>query len=245
MVTQDHITIVDDDKETRDLLRLFFEDNMLQVSVAADGQEMWAILKEQSVDLIVLDLMLPGDDGLTLCRELRAKEETKKIPIIMLTARGGETDRVVGLEMGADDYVPKPFSARELLARIRSVLRRSRTESITATENQTNETSKFRFLGWCLEMKTQQLISPEGIMVDMSRGELSILAIFLSNPNQILSRDQIMEQHQGRESSPFERSVDIQITRLRKRLRDDPKNPKIIKTVWGKGYRLVCDVETE
>lgn len=245
MAVQDHITIVDDDKETRDLLRSFLEENMLQISVAADGKEMRVILEEKHVDLIVLDLMLPGEDGLTLCRELRSKPETQHIPIIMLTARRSETDRVVGLEMGADDYVPKPFSALELLARIRSVLRRSRLEPTTVTGNQKKETCRLKFLGWSLELKTQQLISPEGIMVDMSRGELSMLTILLRNPNQILSRDQIMEQHQGRESSPFERSIDIQITRLRKRLRDDPKNPKIIKTVWGKGYRLVCDVEAE
>ena len=243
MSKPDHILIVDDDKGTRELIQSFLAENMLQVSAAADGLEMRAVLEKSLVDLIVLDLMLPGEDGLTLCRILRSKPETQHLPIIMLTARGEETDRVVGLEMGADDYVPKPFSARELLARIRSVLRRSRAEPITNEEKK--EISRYRFLDWSLEIKTQQLISPEGIIVDLSRGELSLLTILLDNPNQILNRDQIMELHHGRDASPFERSIDVQITRLRKRLRDDPKNPRIIKTVWGKGYRLVCDVEKE
>ena len=241
-MTIEHILIVDDDKGTRDLLQTYMEENHLRVSAAADGKEMYQVLEKENVDLIVLDLMLPGDDGLTLCRNLRTSPKTQSVPIIMLTARGGETDRVVGLEMGADDYMPKPFSARELLARIRSVMRRSRTEPV---KEEKREISRYRFASWSLELKTQQLISPENVLVDLSRGELSLLTVLLSHPNQILNRDQIMEYHQGKEATAFDRSIDVQITRLRKRLKDNSKNPKIIKTVWGKGYILSCEVETE
>ncbi|MBF0382906.1 MAG: response regulator [Magnetococcales bacterium] len=237
-----HILIVDDDKGTRDLIRTYIEENHLRVSTAADGKEMHRILEKEDIDLIVLDLMLPGDDGLTLCRKLRNSPKNKSVPIIMLTARGGETDLVVGLEMGADDYMPKPFSARELLARIRSVMRRSRFEPVQEAHR---EISRYIFANWTLELKTQQLISPQNVLVDLSRGELSLLTVLLSHPNQILSRDQIMEFHQGKEATAFDRSIDVQITRLRKRLKDNSKNPKIIKTVWGKGYILSCEVETE
>lgn len=238
----ERILIVDDDKGTRDLLQTYMEENHLQVSTAADGKEMYRVLETEEINLIVLDLMLPGDDGLTLCRNLRNSSKTQSIPIIMLTARGGETDRVVGLEMGADDYMPKPFSARELLARIRSVMRRSRSEPVSEAAL---EISRYRFAGWTMELKTQQLISPKNVLVDLSRGELSLLTVLLAHPNQILSRDQLMEFHQGKEATAFDRSIDVQITRLRKRLKDNSKNPKIIKTVWGKGYILSCEVETE
>lgn len=236
MDTSDHILIVDDDSEIRSLLGGYLARNGLQVSTAADGRAMWHILEATRIDLIVLDLMLPGDDGLTLCRNLRAKSET---PVIMLTARGEEMDRIVGLEMGADDYLAKPFSARELLARIKVVLRRTRSLPPALLP----ETIRLiRFAEWTLDTEHRHLISSNFVIAPLSGTEYRLLRIFLSHPNRVLNRDQLLDLTQGKESDPLDRSIDVQVSRLRHRLGDDPREPRIIKTVRGEGYVLATSV---
>ncbi|OSM04135.1 response regulator [Magnetofaba australis] len=241
MSDQDRIVVVEDDDEIRTLLREYLCENQCHVRDFADGQGMWAALREDDrVDVIVLDLMLPGEDGLTLCKRLSIDPATQDIPVIMLTARRGETDRIIGLEMGADDYLTKPFSPRELLARIHSVLRRSRA---MPRDNHPREPREYRFAGWKLDVKAQRLTSPGGVDVTLTSGEFIMLLAFLKHPSEVLNRDQIMEAYRNRESSIFERSIDVQVGRVRRRLQDDPKEPKIIKTVWGKGYILDCRVD--
>jgi len=236
--TKNHLLVVDDDAEIRQLLKTYLQKNGYLVTTAADGQEMWKALKRHAIDLIVLDLMLPGVDGMDLCRELRAQS---KIPIIMLTARGDEMDRILGLEMGADDYMAKPFSARELLARIKVVLRRVQDSSLNAS---TNNAEKFYFSDWTLNTTTQLLSSPQNIAIPLSSAEYRLLLVLLKHPNRPLSRDQLLEMTQGRESAPFDRSIDVLVGRLRKRLNDDGKNPQLIKTVRGQGYLLNSKVST-
>jgi two-component system OmpR family response regulator len=239
METQDHILIVDDDAEIRGLLGDYLRKNGYRASVAADGKALWAALARGKVDLIVLDLMLPGEDGLALCRRLRAESD---MPVIMLTARGEETDRVVGLEMGADDYLVKPFSPRELLARIKGVLRRFRSlpRSLRA-----DAARNIRFAGWRLDTVARHLVSPEGVVTSLSGAEYQLLRVFLSHPNHVLSRDQLMVLSKGREADPADRSIDLRVSRLRHRLGDDPSNPQIIKTVRGEGYVLAAAVELD
>ena len=232
MEAQDHILIVDDDADIRSLLATYLQKNGMRATAVADGRAMWPALERGHFDLIVLDLMLPGDDGLTLCRNLRARSE---IPIIMLTARGEETDRIVGLEMGADDYLAKPFSARELLARIKSTLRRARS----LPENLRPETvQQIEFAGWVLDIAQRQLVSPAGAISPLGGAEFRLLRIFLSHPNRVLSRDQLVDLTQGKEADPLDRSIDVQVSRLRQRLGDDPRDPRLIKTVRGEGYVL-------
>ncbi len=237
MDNPDHILIVDDDAEIRGLLRDYLRRNGYEASVAADGKAMWAALARGRVDLIVLDLMLPGDDGLTLCRKLRADADT---PVIMLTARGEETDRIVGLEMGADDYLAKPFSPRELLARIKSVLRRYRSLPMNLRADDAREIA---FAGWRLDTVARHLVSPERVVTSLSGAEYQLLRVFLSHPNHVLTRDQLMLLSKGHEADPLDRSIDIAVSRLRNRLADDPADPKIIKTVRGEGYVLAVEVE--
>lgn len=239
MSRPDYILIVDDDLEIRTLLRNYLQEHGYGVSIAADGGGMWRILARNPVDLIILDLMLPGDDGLVLCRKLRADRE---IPVIMLTALGETTDRIVGLEMGADDYLPKPFEPRELLARMKAVLHRSRT---LPGAGQTRMSGKIRFADWTLDTNARHLLSPQGVVVPLSGGELSLLSVFLSHPDHVLSRDQLLELARGREAGPFERSIDVQVGRLRRRLGDDGKKPRIIKTVRNAGYVLAVAVEND
>ena len=209
------------------------------MTVAADGKGLWAALKTASPDLIVLDLMLPGDDGITLCRALRAQSD---VPIIMLTARGEETDRIVGLELGADDYVSKPFNPRELLARMKSVLRRAR--SLPANLRR-DEARAFRFAGWVLDVATRNLTGPDGVVVPLSGTEFKLLRILLDHPDRVLTRDQLVELMSSRDAGPFDRALDVQISRLRHRLGEDAKEPVIIKTVRGQGYVLAAHVEVE
>ncbi len=235
----DHILVVDDDSEIRGLLRAYLEKNGYKVSAVADGKAMWTALARGKVDLIVLDLMLPGDDGLTLCRRLRAESDT---PVIMLTARGEETDRIVGLEMGADDYLAKPFGPRELLARIKSVLRRTRS---LPRNLRADDARALAFAGWRLDTVARHLLSPKGVVVPLSGAEYQLLRIFLSHPNHVLTRDQLMLLAKGHEADPLDRSIDIQVSRLRHRLGDDPANPQLIKTVRGEGYVLAVAVEVE
>jgi len=235
----DHILIVDDDAEIRSMFSQYLEKNGLRVTAVADGRGMAQALDGGRIDLIVLDLMLPGDDGLTLCRNLRAKSDT---PVIMLTARGDETDRIVGLEMGADDYLAKPFSARELLARIKAILRRARS----LPQNLQPEGARhIRFGDWVLDTSYRQLISAANVVTPLSGAEYRLLRIFLSHPNRVLNRDQLVDLTQGKEADPLDRSIDVQVSRLRNRLGDDPREPHLIKTVRGEGYVLAVDVMAE
>ena len=239
MDSVDHILVVDDDAEIRGLLGEYLRKNGCRATVVAEGKAMWTALARGKVDLIVLDLMLPGEDGLELCRKLRAESDT---PVIMLTARGEETDRIVGLEIGADDYLAKPFSARELLARIKSVLRRTRS---LPRNLRAEEARAIAFAGWRLDTVARHLISPDGVLTSLSGAEFRMLRIFLGHPNHVLSRDQLMVLSHGREAEPFDRSIDNQVSRLRHRLGEDPADPKIIKTVRGEGYVLAVPVEVE
>jgi len=228
----DHILVVDDDHEIRDLLKEYLEKNGLRVSCAGDGDAMWDVLAREPIDLLVLDIMLPGKDGLELCRELRSRSS---IPVIMLTARGDEMDRVLGLEMGADDYLPKPFSARELLARIKVIFRRIRELGGAAPEAGGDQ---IHFAGWGLDTQRQLLTSPAGIAVALSQSEYELLYVLLCHARRVLSRDQLLDLTRGREAGPYDRSIDVLVGRLRRRLGDDAKQPKLICTVRGRGYML-------
>ena len=237
MEKPDSILIVDDDLEIRRLLADYLARNGFAALAARDGREMWQMLERHVVDLVVLDLMLPDSDGLTLCRDLRAKGN---LPVLMLTARGEETDRIVGIEMGADDYLVKPFNPRELLARIKSILRRTRS---LPPNLRPEPTRCLAFSGWCLDTATRLLTSPDGVATPLSGGEYRLLRILLDHPNRVLNRDQLTEMIQGREAEPYDRAVDVQVSRLRQRLRDDRREPQLIKTVRGEGYVLASTVE--
>jgi two-component system OmpR family response regulator len=237
-ITDMHLLVVDDDTELRNLLGDYLRKNGYQVSLAADGKDMRKILAENAIDLIVLDLMLPNEDGLVLCRNLRVHSNT---PVIMLTARGDETDRIIGLEMGADDYLPKPFNPRELLARIKSVMRRAHTlpDSLESKGGR-----YLQFAHWQLDTVTRNLLAKDGLVVALSGGEYRLLKIFLEHGNRILTRELLLDLTQGKDTEPFDRSIDVQISRLRHRLGDDAKEPAIIKTVRGEGYILVTEVNS-
>lgn len=239
MAATDHILVVDDDREIRRLLGDYLARNGYRVSTAADGEEMRRALGHSAPDLIVLDLMLPGTDGLELCRELRAKSAT---PVIMLTARGEETDRVVGLEMGADDYLPKPFNPRELLARIKSVLRRTRALPPNLRKAQ-QKPLRYRFAGWTLDAASHQLTGPDGVLVTLSGAEYRLLLTLVEHAGAVLNRDQLLDLTRGREATPFDRSIDVQVSRLRQKLGDDAREPRIICTLRSEGYVLAAEVE--
>ncbi len=239
MDTPSKILIVDDDRDIRSLLADYLDGHGYSTLMAADGNAMWAALDSNQVDLVVLDLNLPGDDGLTLCRNLRAKS---MMPVIMLTARSEPLDRILGLEMGADDYLPKPFEPRELLARIRSVLRR--TQSMILGSNG-EQVQRLKFSDWTLDLTARHLVSPEGMVIALSGAEFRMLNIFLDHPNRILNRDQLLNMTHGRDADPFDRSIDIQISRLRQKLREDARSPQIIKTVRNGGYVLSVNVTME
>ncbi|WP_199724861.1 response regulator [Noviherbaspirillum saxi] len=234
-----HILIVDDDHEISTLLAEYLEKNGYKASTAGEGKAMSKALETQRIDLIVLDLNLPGEDGLTLCRNLRSHSS---IPVIMLTARGEPVDRILGLEMGADDYLAKPFEPRELFARIRSVLRRTQA---LPPNLQADAPQQMRFAGWTMDFTARHLINPEGVVVALSGAEYRLLKIFLDHANRVLSRDQLLNLTQGRDADPFDRSIDLQISRLRQKLGDDARSPQIIKTVRNEGYVLATLVAKE
>jgi two-component system OmpR family response regulator len=234
-----HILVVDDDREIRTLLRDFLEKNGLRATAVGDGAEARRALAAGRVDLIVLDLMLPHESGLAICRELRA---TSTIPIIMLTALGEEVDRVVGLEVGADDYLAKPFSPRELLGRIRAVLRRT---SLAARPAEADSVRGYRFAGWRLDTVTRGLTDATGANVPLGGAEYRLLVTLLASAPKLLSRAELMEIVRGRELDPFDRSIDVRVSRLRQTLRDDARAPQIIKTVYGQGYLIGVPVERE
>jgi len=237
---KDHILVVDDDTEIRQLLKTYLEKQGLRASTATDGKAMWDVLNKSSINLIVLDLMLPGESGLSLCRKLCADTN---IPVIMLTALGEETDRIVGLEMGADDYLVKPFNPRELLARINSVLRRVR--AFPETIEQTPAKGLLKFANWTLDTVARHLISTDNVIVPLSGGEYRLLRVFLDRPNRVLSRDQLLELVSGKQAMPFDRSIDVQVGRLRKKLGDDSREPRLIKTVRSAGYVFTETVQAD
>lgn len=242
METQAHILVVDDDREIRDLLARFLAKHGLRVTTAKDGAEMERALADWAIDLVVLDLMMPGEDGLSLTRRLRAQGTA--VPIVMLTAMGEETDRIVGLEMGADDYVPKPFNPRELLARIKAVLRRAHapTPNPAAADTGGGDGNRYDFGGWRLDVATRDLIGPDGVVMTLSAGEFDLLLAFVEHPRRVLSRDQLLDFARGRQAIPFDRSIDIQVSRLRRKLGDDAKDSQLIKTVRGGGYLFTPEV---
>ncbi len=224
-----HLLVVDDDREIRTLTSQFLTRHGYRVTAVRDGPEMMKALEASRVDLIVLDLMLPGEDGFSLCRRLRANSA---IPIVMLTAMGEETDRIIGLEMGADDYLAKPFSPRELLARIKAVLRR-----VSAPQMVGGDSGKaLRFEGWSLDLAKRELRSADGVLVQLSAGEYDLLVAFVEHPQRVLTRDQLLDLARGRAAIPFDRSIDVQVSRLRRKIEPDPTDPTLIKTVRGGGY---------
>lgn len=234
-----HILVVDDDRDIRQLLGEYLEKNGFRATAVADGKAMRRALEHAHVDLIVLDLMMPGEDGLSLCRDVRSRSQ---VPIIMLTALGEEVDRIVGLEVGADDYMAKPFNPRELLVRIRAVLRRT---AHAPRDPLPAEVRGYRFAGWRLDTTSRTLTHENGNTVSLSGAEYRLLAILLAHPNRVLSRAQLMELIRGRDLDPFDRSIDVRISRLRQTLGDDGRTPQIIKTVYGEGYLVGVEVEAE
>lgn len=227
------ILIVDDDGQILILVAKFLRANGFRVHTARNGVEMTEVLRRASVDLIVLDLMLPGKNGLELCRELR---RSSSVPIIMLTAKGDDTDRIIGLEVGADDYLPKPFNPRELLARISAVLRRTRVEATASTERGGRS---FKFSGWILDTMKRELTAPNGVVVDLSTGEYDLLIAFLEAPQRVLSREFLLDSARNRTIEGYDRSIDVQVSRLRRKL-DGPED--LIKTVRGAGYLFATAV---
>jgi len=238
MGSSPHILVVDDDREIRELVAKFLTRHSFRVTTAANGKEMRRALADQRIDLVVLDLMLPGEDGLSLCRRLRAESD---LPVMMLTAMREDIDRIVGLEIGADDYLPKPFNPRELLARIRAVLRRAGAVTSRGAPNALGST--LRFAGWRLEPEHRRLVGPNGREAELTGGEFDLLLAFAERPGRVLSRDQLLDLTRGREVVPFDRSVDSQISRLRRKIESDPSRPALIKTVRGGGYVFTPVVE--
>jgi two-component system OmpR family response regulator len=237
MTENGHILIVDDQQEICDVVQEYLTGEGYRVSAAHDGAGMRRVMAQGHVDLVILDLMLPGEDGLTLARSLRSESG---IGIIILTGRGETVDRIIGLEMGADDYLPKPFHLRELLARVKAVLRRAHDRTAEAPHS---PRSRVRFAGWNLDLSSRELLSPNGEEVRLTTGEFDLLSAFVNNANQVLSRDRLLDLARNREAGPFDRTIDVQVGRLRRKLEDDPQNPTLIKTVRGSGYIFTPTVE--
>ncbi|GGP00558.1 winged helix family two component transcriptional regulator [Stakelama pacifica] len=236
MAETPHLLLVDDERSIREPLAQYLTKQGFRVTQSGDAESARARLNAYSIDLVILDIMMPGEDGLSLCRHIRA---TSEVPVILLTAKAEETDRIVGLEIGADDYVTKPFSPRELAARIKVVLRRA--DSGGARQNGP-DASAFSFAGWVLKTAERALVDREGVTVALSSGEYNLLHVLVTRPRQVLTRDQLLDLTQGREAAAFDRAIDNQVSRLRKKIEPDPKNPQIIKTVWGGGYTLAAEV---
>jgi len=229
--------IVEDAREIRDPLARYLREHGYRTTPAADAQNARKILKSAAIDLVVLDIMMPGEDGLSLCRFIR---ESSQIPVILLTARGEEVDRIIGLEMGADDYIAKPFSPRELIARIAAVLRR--TQALPPRQK-APEAERIRFGDWTLDTGQRELIGQDGMATALSSGEFRLLSALLERPRIALTRNQLLDLTKGRDADLFDRSVDNHVSRLRKKIEPDPKNPRYIKTVWGGGYMFAVDPE--
>jgi two-component system OmpR family response regulator len=239
METNPHILVVDDHEEIRDLVARYLDQHGYRASVAADTAAMREILAGQAIDLVVLDVMMPGEDGLAACRDLRARSA---LPVIMLTALGEETDRIIGLEMGADDYLPKPFNPRELLARIKAVLRRAGGQGVAArTTGAEPGRNTASFGTWFLDLDRRELRTRAGVTLPLSKGEFSLLQAFVARPHKVLSRDQLLDLAKGNSAEVFDRSIDTQVSRLRRKIEPDPTNPIFIRTIWGDGYMFVPD----
>ena len=236
MTDSPHILLVDDERSIREPLAAFLTKQGFRVTQAADAVAARTRLGAYAIDLVILDVMMPGEDGLSLTRHLR---ETGEIPVILLTARTEETDRIVGLEMGADDYVVKPFSPRELAARVRVILRRL---AAGGTRQHAPESSSYAFAGWVLKSGERILVDQQGVSMPLSTGEYNLLLALAQRPRQVLTRDQLLDLTQGREAAAFDRAIDNQVSRLRKKVEGDAKNPELIKTVWGGGYTLAAEV---
>jgi two-component system OmpR family response regulator len=237
METMPHILVVDDDREIRDLLARFLERNRFRVTAVRDAREARRAWPSNHFQLVILDLMLPGEGGLELSRWMRSQSD---VPIVMLTAMGEETDRIIGLELGADDYVPKPFNPRELLARMRAVLRRTADRTDRRAENQTGA---WKFAGWTLEPARRRLLNPDNVEVPLTGGEYDLLVALVERANRVLTRDMLLDLLRGRQAGPFDRAIDVAISRLRRKLDDDGRQAQLIKTVRGGGYVLAADVE--
>jgi two-component system, OmpR family, response regulator len=237
MESSAHILVVDDHREIRDLLARYLAKCGLRVSVAENSAKARRVLETSAIDLVVLDVMMPGEDGLSLCRHLRA---TTGVPVIMLTAMAEDTDRVIGLEIGADDYVVKPFNPRELLARIKAVLRRANSLPQRRTAP---EAGIVRFERWQLNVVRRELTDEDGVGIPLSTSEFLLLRALLNHPKMVLSRDQLLDLTRGRAAHAFDRSIDNQVSRLRKKIEIDPREPNLIKTVWGGGYMFTAEVE--
>jgi len=236
MTHEPHVLLVEDDREIRSLVSHFLQRNEVRVSSVGDGRAMDRLLKDNRIDLIVLDIMLPGEDGLEICRRLRS---SSNLPVIMLTAKGEDVDRIIGLEIGADDYMTKPFNPRELLARIRAVLRRG-----TANAGAANGSGAvLAFGGWRLDPNVRQLHNPDGVRVALTGAEFDLLVVFCERPRRVLSRDQLIDLTQGRGAAPFERSIDVLVSRVRRKIEPDPRDATIIKTVRSGGYVFTPMVE--
>ncbi len=231
-----HILFVEDDPDIRGLVADFLERNGYRLSVAKDGREMDRLLGVSRIDLLILDIMLPKEDGLSLCRRVRAASD---VPIIMLTARGSEVDRVVGLEIGADDYLTKPFGTHELLARIRALLRRAQS---VGRMPQSRQRPALQFAGWKLDLGNRRLTAADGAQVPLTGGEFELLAAFCERPNRVLTRDQLLDLTRARSPALFDRSIDIQVSRLRRKIEADPKDPLLIQTVRSGGYIFTAEV---
>lgn len=236
MSDKPHLLLVDDERSIREPLAQYLSRNGFRVTAVESASEARTRLAGHAIDLVVLDIMMPGEDGLSLCRHIR---ESGDLPVILLTARSEETDRIVGLEMGADDYVLKPFSPRELVARIKAIFRRVSTGGM---RQRAEDGANYAFEGWVLKTAERSLVDADGVALPLSTAEYNLMLAFATRPNQVLSRDQLLDITQGREANAFDRSIDNQISRLRRKIEPDPKNPLLIKTVWGGGYTLAAEV---
>ncbi len=234
------ILLVDDDREIRELVSGYLRKNGFRVVVAGEGQSARTVLDTQRIDAVILDIMMPGEDGLMICREIRSGKQ-KNIPILMLTARADEADRLLGLEMGADDYLVKPFTARELLARLNAVLRRTRMMPPNMRQYEAND--NFTFGAWTLDTVKRHLVRYDGAAVPLSGGEYRLLKVFLDHPHRVLNRDQLLNLTQGRVTEVFDRSIDLLVSRLRQRLNDDAREPLYIKTVRSEGYVFAVPIQ--
>lgn len=239
MSARPHLLLVDDEAAIREPLGQYLQRAGFRVSDAANAADARKILAGNAIELAILDIMMPGEDGLSLCRSIR---ESGELPVILLTARTEETDRIVGLEMGADDYVLKPFSPRELVARIKTILRRA---AGSGQQEDKSDASVFVFAGWTLRTDDWTLTGADGVAISLSTADFRLLQAFVTHSHQVLSRDQLLDLTQGREAHAFDRSIDNQISRLRRKLEDDARAPTLIKTVWGGGYMLSADVSRE
>jgi two-component system OmpR family response regulator len=237
MADEPHILLVDDERDIRDPLAAYLGKNAMRITKADSAAQARQILSVHAIDLVLLDIMMPGEDGISLAGFIRA---TSAIPVILLTAKAEEVDRILGLEIGADDYVTKPFSPRELLARIKAVLRRTAGGGAGAVH--APDTAGYAFGGWVLKTGERELVDAEGVTVPLSTGEYNLLHAFVTHPRRVLSRDQLLDLSQGRELAAFERSIDNHISRLRRKIEADPSDPQLIKTVWGGGYTLAAEV---